>query len=397
MACGERVGCPERAEASRREGTRNDMLRFLTAGESHGRALLAILEGIPAGLALSEDDIAPQMHRRQLGYGRSVRMKLEADKAELVSGVIRGETIGGPVGLRIENRDVRLDEPELTRPRPGHTDLAGAMKFGFTDVRRVLERASARETAARVAVGAVCRRLLAEFGIQVFSHVTEIGNVAIHNRPAEWEAIPAIAEQSELRCIDPEAETAMRQAVEDAKTRGDTLGGVFEVVALGVPPGLGSYVHWDRKLDGRLAQAVMSIHAVKGVEIGPGFSIAQAFGSAAHDEIYWSQQRGFYRETNRAGGTEGGVTTGGPVVVRGAMKPLSTLMSPLHSVDLRTKEPMKGAVVRSDVSAVPAAGVVGEAMVAFVLADAFLEKFGADAISDIRIAFEAYTRRLKGM
>ncbi|HEY3249367.1 MAG TPA: chorismate synthase [bacterium] len=373
------------------------MLRFLTAGESHGRALLAILEGIPAGLALSEDDIAPQMHRRQLGYGRSVRMKLEADKAELVSGVIHGETIGGPVGLRIENRDVRSDEPELTRPRPGHADLVGAMKFGFTDVRRALERASARETAARVAVGAVCRKLLGEFGIQIFSHVTEIGDVAIRARPPRWEDIPAIAEQSELRCADPASDAAMRQAIEDARKRGDTLGGVFEVVALGVPPGLGSYVHWDRKLDGRLAQAVMSIHAVKGVEIGPGFSIARTPGSAAHDEIFWSAERGFYRETNRAGGTEGGVTTGGPLVVRGAMKPLSTLMSPLHSVDIKSKEAVAGAVVRSDVSAVPAAGVVGEAMMAFVLADAFLEKFGGDTLADVQAAYNAYLRRLREM
>jgi chorismate synthase len=373
------------------------VLRFLTAGESHGRALLAILEGIPAGLALSEIDIEPQMRRRQAGYGRSARMKLEADRAELVSGVIRGETIGGPLGLRIENRDVRLEEPELTRPRPGHADLVGAMKHGFTDMRRALERASARETAARVAVGAVCRRLLEEFGIRIFSHVTELGHVAIRHRPERWDEIPAIAEASELRCVDPDAEAAMRELIEDAKQRGDTVGGVFEVVALGLPPGLGSYVHWDRKLDGRLAQAVMSIHAVKGVEIGNGFGVAREPGSTAHDEIFWSQERGFYRETNRAGGTEGGVTTGEPIVVRGAMKPLSTLMSPLRSVDIRTKESITGAVVRSDVSAVPAAGVVGEAMVAFVLADAFLEKFGADAISDIRVAYEAYTRRLREM
>jgi chorismate synthase len=372
-------------------------LRFLTAGESHGRALLAILEGIPAGLALSEEDIEPQMRRRQAGYGRSVRMKLEADRAELVSGVIRGETIGGPLGLRIENRDVRLDEPELSRPRPGHADLVGAMKFGFSDMRRALERASARETAARVAVGAVCRRLLAEFGVSIFSHVTELGHVAIRRRPERWDDIPAMAEESELRCVDPDAGAAMRELIEDAKKRGDTVGGVFEIVALGVPPGLGSYAHWDRKLDGRLAQAVMSIHAVKGVEIGNGFGVAREPGSTAHDEIFWSQERGFYRETNRAGGTEGGVTTGEPVIVRGAMKPLSTLMSPLRSVDLRTKDAIMGAVVRSDVSAVPAAGVVGEAMVAFVLADAFLEKFGADALSDIRVAYDSYLRRLREM
>lgn len=372
-------------------------LRFLTAGESHGRALLAILDGIPAGLPLDEDEIDAQMRRRQLGYGRSVRMKLETDRAELIAGVMHGETIGGPVGLRIDNRDIRVDEPELTRPRPGHADLVGAMKYGFTDVRRALERASARETAARVAVGAVCRRLLREFGIQIFSHVTEIGGAAIGRRPARWEEIPLIAEQSELRCVDADAETAMRETIDEAKARGDTVGGVFEVVALGVPPGLGSYTHWDRKLDGRLAQAVLSIHAVKGVEIGNAFAIARTPGSSAHDEILWSSEQGFYRETNRAGGMEGGVTTGEPVVVRGAMKPLSTLMSPLRSVDIKTKSPVSGAVVRSDVTAVPAAGVVGEAMVAFVLADAFLEKFGGDAVADIRAAYDAYARRIKQM
>jgi len=371
------------------------MLRFLTAGESHGKALTAVIEGLPAGLRLSEDDIAPQMLRRQLGYGRSVRMKLEPDRVEITSGLIAGETIGGPLALRIDNRDVRLEEPELTRPRPGHADLVGAMKYGFRDVRRALERASARETAARVAVGAVCRVFLAEFGVRLFSHVTEIGGIAIGRRPERWEEIPEIAESSALRCVDPEAEARMRAAIDQAKRDGDTLGGVFEVVALGLPAGLGSYVHWDRKLDGRLAQAVMSIHAVKGVEIGPGFEIARTPGSRAHDEIFYDQQRGLYRQTNRAGGTEGGVTTGGPLVVRGAMKPLSTLMAPLRSVDLRSKEPVAGAVVRSDVCAVPAAGVVGEAMVAIVLADAFLEKFGSDSMADIRAAYDVYARRTR--
>lgn len=373
------------------------MLRFLTAGESHGKALTAVIEGLPAGLSLSEDDINPQMLRRQLGYGRSVRMKAEADRVEIVSGLMRGETIGGPVALRIENRDVRADEPPLTRPRPGHADLAGAFKYGFSDVRRALERASARETASRVAVGAVCRRFLFEFGVTIFSHVIEIGGVATSRRPERWEDIPRMAEESELRCADPDAETQMREAIDAAREAGDTLGGIFEVVALGVPPGLGSYVHWDRKLDGRLAQAVMSIHAVKGVEVGPGFEVARVSGSRAHDEIFHDPRKGFYRQTNRSGGTEGGVTTGEPLVVRGAMKPLSTLMSPLRSVDLKTKEAVTGAVVRSDICAVPAAGVVGEAMVAFVLADAFLEKFGADVMQDIRAAYGAYTQRLKDM
>jgi len=373
------------------------MLRFLTAGESHGKALTAVLEGLPAGLPLSEEDIHPQMARRQAGYGRSVRMKLEADRVEIVSGLMGGQTIGGPLALRIENRDVRENEPPLTRPRPGHADLVGAMKYGLTDVRRALERASARETAARVAVGAVCRRLLGEFGVTIFSHVIEIGGIGVRNRPQRWEEIPDIAEASELRCVDAEADEQMRTAIEDAKKRGDTLGGVFEVVALGVPPGLGSYVHWDRKLDARLAQAVMSIPAIKGVEIGPGFDLARSSGLQAHDEIMYERGQGFHRDTNRAGGTEGGVTTGGPLVIRGAMKPLSTLMAPLQSVDIATKEPIKGAVVRSDVCAVPAAGVVGEAMVAYVVADAFLEKFGADALSDMRVAYDAYKRRLAEM
>lgn len=373
------------------------MLRFLTAGESHGRALTAIIEGLPAGLSLSEEDINPQMARRQRGYGRSARMKIETDRVEIVSGLMHGETVGGPVSLKIENRDYRAEEPELTRPRPGHADLAGTMKYGFADVRRALERASARETAARVAAGAVCQKLLGEFGIRIFSHVLEIGGVAIRSRPARWEEIPEVAESSELRCVDPEAEAQMRAAIDDAKKNGDTLGGVFEVVALGVPPGLGSYAQWDRRLDGRLAQAVLSIHGVKGVEIGPAFEMARTPGSRAHDEIFWSPDRGFFRETNRAGGTEGGVSTGQPLVVRGAMKPLSTLMSPLRSVDITTKEPVKGAVVRSDVCSVPSAGVVAEAMVAFVAADAFLEKFGGDSLRDIRLAYEAYQRRLREM
>jgi len=372
-------------------------LRFLTAGESHGQALTVIIEGLPSGLRLSEDDLNAQMTRRQVGYGRSPRMKLEADRVEIVSGLMGAETIGAPLALRVENRDVRKNEPELTRPRPGHADLAGAMKYGFTDVRRALERASARETAARVAAGAVCRAFLTAFGVSVFSHVTEIGAVAIRERPARWEDIPALAEASDLRCVDAQAEARMRDAIEAAKTAGDSLGGVFEVVALGVPPGLGSYVHWDRKLDGRLAQAVMSIHAVKGVEIGPGFEMARTPGSRAHDEIYYAPDRGFFRETNRAGGTEGGVTNGEPLAVRGAMKPLSTLMEPLLSVDLATKEPSRGAVVRSDVCAVPAAGVVGEAMVAFVLADAFLEKFGGDTMEDIQTAYAAYQARIRSM
>lgn len=371
------------------------ILRFLTAGESHGRALVAILEGLPAGLPIDEDYLTAQMARRQLGYGRGGRMQIEQDRAEIVSGVIRGETIGAPVALWIGNRDWRQDEPDITRPRPGHTDLVGALKYGFDEVRRVLERSSARETAARVAAGALCRKLLEEFGVRLLSHVTEIGGEAIETRPERWEDIPALAEASVVRCVDPGAEVRMKAAIDAAGERGDTLGGVFEVVALGLPPGLGSYVHWDRKIDARLAAALMSINAIKGVELGLGFEVARTPGSRAHDEISYDAARGFYRETNRSGGIEGGTTTGDPLVVRAAMKPLSTLRTPLRSVDLRTKEPVEAVVVRSDVCAVPAAGVIGEAMVAFVLADAFLEKFGGDAMAHMRQAYEAFVVEVK--
>jgi chorismate synthase len=371
------------------------MLRYLTAGESHGRALVAIIEGLPAGLAVDEDDMNAQMARRMFGHGRGGRMQIEQDRAEIVSGVIRGETIGAPVALWIGNRDWRTDEPDITRPRPGHTDLVGALKYGFDEVRRVLERSSARETAARVAVGAICRRFLDEFGVTVFSHVTEIGGEAIHARPPRWEDIPALAEASAVRCVDPEAETRMKAAIDAAGERGDTLGGVFEVVVLGLPPGLGSYVHWDRKLDARLAAALVSINAIKGVEFGLGFDVARTPGSRAHDEIFYDPARGFYRETNRSGGIEGGTTSGDPLIVRAAMKPLSTLRTPLRSVDLRTKQVVEAVVVRSDVCAVPAAGVIGEAMVAFVLADAFLEKFGGDAMAHIRRAYEQFVVEAK--
>ena len=371
------------------------MLRFLTAGESHGRALVATIEGLPAGLSIDEEYINAQMARRQFGYGRGGRMEIEQDRAEIVSGTIRGETIGAPVALWIGNRDHRTDEPDITRPRPGHTDLVGALKYGFDEVRRVLERSSARETAARVAVGAVCRRLLEEFGVQLMSHVTEIGGEVMHSRPARWEDIPALAEASAVRCVDPEAEARMKAAIDAAGERGDTLGGVFEVVVLGLPPGLGTYVHWDRKLDARLAAALISINAVKGVEFGLGFEVARTPGSRAHDEIFYDPSRGFYRQTNRSGGIEGGTTSGDPLVVRAAMKPLSTLRTPLRSVDLRTKEVVEAVVVRSDVCAVPAAGVIGEAMVAYVLADAFLEKFGGDAMAHIRRAYEQFVHEAR--
>lgn len=368
------------------------MLRFLTAGESHGRGLLAILEGVPAGVPVSEEGIDIQLARRQHGYGRGGRMQIEQDRAEIYSGIMGGTTIGAPIGLLIGNKDWRKEEPPLTRPRPGHADLAGALKYHFDDVRRVLERSSARETVARVAVGAVCRALLAQFGISLCSHVVELGGITATRRPERPEDIPALAERSPLRCVDAEAEARMIAAIDEAKERGDTLGGVFEVIVTGLPVGLGSYVHWDRRIDGRLAQAMMSINAIKGVEIGEGFTEARLPGSAAHDEIFYDSTRGFYRGTNQAGGTEGGMTTGDALVVRAAMKPLSTLRSPLASVDIVTKERVEAAVVRSDVTAVPAAGVIGEAMAAFVLADAMIEKFGADSLDQMRTAYDAHQR-----
>jgi chorismate synthase len=368
------------------------MLRFLTSGESHGRGLLVVVEGMPAGVPVSEDAINEQLARRQRGYGRGGRMQIEQDRAEIYTGVMSGTTIGAPVGLAIGNKDWRKDEPPLTRPRPGHADLAGALKYHFDDVRRVLERSSARETVSRVAAGALARILLAQFGITLFSHVVELGGIAAERRPARLAEIPAIAEASPLRCADPEAEQRMIAAIDEAKARGDTLGGVFEVVALGLPVGLGTYVHWDRRLDGRLAQAMVSINAMKGVEIGRGFEEARLPGSAAHDEIFYEAGRGFYRRTNQSGGTEGGMTTGEPLVVRVAMKPLSTLRSPLASVDIVTKERVEAAVVRSDVTAVPAAGVIGEAMAALVLADAMLEKFGGDSLDQMRVAYDAHRR-----
>jgi len=385
-------------------------LRFLTAGESHGEALVAVVDGVPAGLPLAEADIDEDLARRQRGYGRGGRMKIERDRVRILSGVRWGATLGGPITLQIANRDwenwkatmaVAPPPPgaapkQVTRPRPGHADLAGAMKYGHHDIRNVLERSSARETTARVAVAGVARRLLAEFGITILSHVTEIGPARIApDLDLPWEEIHRRAEASEVRCADPVAEAAMIAAIDGARAQGDTLGGVFEVVALGCPVGLGSYVQWDRRLDGRLAQALCSIQAIKGCEFGLGFETARRPGSAVHDEILFDAESGFKRASNRAGGLEGGVTNGQPVIVRAAMKPISTLRKPLRSVDVATKEPVEAVVERSDVCAVPAAGIVGEAMVAIVLADAFLEKFGGDSLAEIRRNHDAYLDSLK--
>lgn len=395
-------------------------LRFLTAGESHGPALTVILEGVPSGLPLTPDDINRDLQRRQQGYGRGLRMrKIERDIVRFLGGVRHGVTLGSPIAMIIENRDFEnwqlamspepLDEPvpdEKRRPffvpRPGHADLAGAVKYGTKDLRPILERASARETAARVAAGAVAKKLLSELGIRLISHVVALGSVTAQVDASQlpFDEIVARAESSELRCLDTEAEAAMKSLIDAANEKGDTLGGVFEVIAEGVPIGLGSHVHWDRKLDGRLAQAVMSIHAVKGVEIGRAFEMARCFGSQVHDPFLppnpnTPDWRFFPRASNNAGGLEGGVTNGERVIIRGAMKPLSTLRSPLASLDLRTLQPARAHVERSDVCAVPAAGIVAEAMVALVLADALLEKFGGDHMDELKAHLAHYQEQIR--
>ncbi|HYA87484.1 MAG TPA: chorismate synthase [Nitrospirota bacterium] len=384
------------------------MLRFLTAGESHGELLMGIIEGMPAGLLIRVTDIDRDLSRRQVGYGRGNRMKIERDQVKIYSGVRWGRTLGSPVGLMIRNKDwenwrdkmsvdtmfLNSADP-LTRPRPGHADLAGALKYNMTDIRNILERSSARETAMRVAVGSVAKRLLEEFGIEVVSHVLSLGGVYAKVPKISVPELKKRAEVSELRCSDPDAEKRMMRKIDEAKAAGDTLGGVFEVIIQGVPVGLGSHAHWDRKLDARLANALMSIQAIKGVEVGAGFGVANRPGSQVHDEIFWSRKEGFYRKTNMAGGIEGGISNGEPIVLRAAMKPLPTLMKPLRSVDLASKRPFKASVERSDVSAVPAAGVVAEAAVAFEIASALVEKFGGDSIDEMKRNFSQYDRHLK--
>ncbi len=378
-------------------------LRWMTAGESHGPRLTAIVEGIPAGLPLLAADIDADLARRQRGYGRGGRMKIETDRVELVGGVRGGETLGGPIAMSITNKDHDswLDRmapgplpspPEaLTRPRPGHADLAGGQKYDRHDLRDVLERASARETASRTAVGAVCRTLLRALGVDVFARVVAIGSVTVVEGALGLAELRERSRVSDLSCADPEAEARMREAIHTAAHAGDTLGGVFEVVASGLPPGLGSHVQWDRKLDGRLAQALMSIQAIKGVEIGAGFAAARTPGSQVHDPItYDAGAHRFGRTSNNAGGLEGGITNGMPVVCRAAMKPIATLKKALSSVDVKTKEAYAAAFERSDVCAVAAAGVVGEAMVCTVLADAVLEKFGGDSLRELLRNVEGY-------
>jgi chorismate synthase len=381
-------------------------LRVITAGESHGPGLTCVVEGLPAGLELDPEAIDADMARRQLGHGRGGRMKIERDTAQVTAGVRHGRTLGGPVALTVANRDfanweermnpwpVEAAVPEVHLPRPGHADLAGVQKFGFTDVRNVLERASARETAARVAGGALAKGFLAALGVQVFSHVTQIGSVRAPEPdglvPADFTEVDA----SPVRCLDPDASQAMVEEINVLRKRNESLGGVFEVRAFGLVPGLGSHVSWEERLDGRIGLAMLSIQAIKGCGIGDGFDLAGRPGSAAHDEIFYSDERGYYRETNRSGGVEGGMTTGEPLVVRCAMKPLPTLTKPLRSVDIATREPADALRERTDSCTVPAAGVVGEAMLAIVLADAYRSKFGGDHIDDVRTAVEAYERRI---
>lgn len=389
------------------------MFRFTTAGESHGRALVAILEGLPAGLPVDVELVNHELERRQWGYGRGGRMKIERDRAEILSGVRHGLTLGSPLALMIENKDwanwtdvmatdARAElAPEksrrLKRPRPGHADLAGGQKYGARDLRNILERASARETAARVACGAICKQLLSQFGMEIRSHVIQLGGVPQSPLELSWETIAAIPADAPLRCADAEAQSRMIELIDEKRKEGDTLGGIFEVVARGVVVGLGSHTAWDLKLDGRLAHALMSIPAVKAVSIGAGAEVSCLPGSLAHDEIaYDAAARTFKRHTNRAGGLEGGMTNGEEIRLRGFMKPISTLRRALRSVDIDTKEEEAAAFERSDVTAVPAAGVIGEAMTALTLTEAMRDKFGGDSLGEMRHNFEGYREQLRG-
>jgi chorismate synthase len=381
-------------------------LRFVTAGESHGPGLTAVVEGLPAGLELEPEDLDRDLARRQLGHGRGGRMKIETDRAIVTSGVRHGRTLGSPVALRVENRDyanweermnpwpVEAEVAEVHLPRPGHADLAGVQKYGFTDVRNVLERASARETAARVACGALARAFLRRLGVEVHSHVLRVGSVEAPAADGLVGADFAAVDASPVRCLDAEASEAMVAEINRARKANESLGGVFEVRAFGLVPGLGSYASWEERLDARLAGAVMSIQSMKGVGIGDGFDLAARDGSGAHDEIFWAAERGFFRETNRAGGLEGGMTTGEALVVRGAMKPLPTLTKPLRSVDLATKEPAQALRERTDSCTVPAGAVVAEAMVALVVGAAYRDKLGGDHVEDAVAALRAYEERV---
>lgn len=390
-------------------------LRYITAGESHGKALTGILEGIPAGLPISSEEIDIELKRRQGGYGRGGRMKIESDHAEILSGVRSGRTLGSPIAILIENKDYKnwqdvmsvkhraqsIELRKITHPRPGHADLAGAMKYGHDDIRNILERSSARETAMRVAIGAIAKKFLLTFNIKIGSYVIQIGSQKLEVRSLnfsgeEFQNIFKKAEKSPVRCPDPSASKKMIKLINKAIKDGNSLGGIFEVFAIDIPVGLGSHIQWDRRLDARLAYALMSIQAIKGVEIGFGFEMSKRFGSEVMDEIFYSQKtEGFYRRTNFAGGIEGGMTNGMPVVLRAAMKPIPTQRKPLRSVDIKTKKQVKAVYERSDICAVPAAGVIGESVVALTLADAFLEKFGGDSMTETKCNYKSYLKYIK--
>lgn len=372
------------------------MLRYLTAGESHGKCLVAILDGVPAGLAVDKTLIDKDLARRMSGYGRGRRMKIESDRVEILSGLRRSRTIGSPVTLLIDNVDQSLNRlAAVYEPRPGHADLGGILKYDLDDVRSVLERASARETASRVGVGAVCKMLLAEFAVKITSHVTCIGTVELKTRQMHFDNIKAMAEKSCVRCADPRVSRLMCGEIDRAAKEHDTLGGIFEVIVTGLPPGLGSYTQWDKRIDANLAKAVMSIQAVKAVSFGAGPAIAKRRGSDLHDEVFYHGSKGFYRKTNNAGGIEGGMTNGEDVIIQAVMKPIATLRKPLSSVDIRTKKAVKAAVQRSDTCAVPAAGIVGEAMVAMEVANAMIEKFGGDSVKEMRRNYLGYIEQIR--
>ncbi|ABR46874.1 Chorismate synthase [Alkaliphilus metalliredigens QYMF] len=378
------------------------MFRLLTAGESHGKSLVGVIEGFPANVKIDIEEINRDLGRRQRGYGRGGRMKIEKDRVEILSGVRGGKTLGSPISFLIENKDyanwepymnpeaVDGEEKRVTQPRPGHGDLTGTLKYGFDDIRNVLERSSARETAVRVAIGSLAKQLMREFHIEVYSHVTAIGSVSLGEPVENIEKIKR-AEDSEVRCLDPEVEKAMIEEIKRAKEEGDSLGGIFEIHVTGVPRGLGSYVQWDHKLDAKLAHALMSIQAIKGVEVGCGFDQAQKKGSQVHDEIFFSQEKDYYRKTNYAGGIEGGMSNGENIHLRCAMKPIPTLYKPLRTVDIETKEAVLATVERSDSCAVPAASIVGEMVAITVIAQEFLKKFGSDSLEEIRKTWKSYT------
>jgi chorismate synthase len=372
------------------------MLRYLTGGESHGKYMLAIVDGVPAGLYVDKTVIDDELTRRMIGYGRGKRMAIEADKVEIVSGLRSQKTIGSPISFLIKNIDQSIDTlPKIYEPRPGHADLSGALKYNLSDIRDCLERASARETVCRVAVGALCKVLLAQFDVKIGSHVIAIGAAVSRAKDLRLEKIISISSESPVMCADISASNDMCREIDKAAREGDTLGGIFEVIIHGIPPGLGSYTQWDRRIDANLARAIMAIQAIKGVSFGIGFESAALKGSLAHDEIFYDKKKRFYRKTNNSGGIEGGMTNGEDIIIRAAMKPISTLKRPLSSVNIRTKKPIKAAVERSDVCAVPAAAVIGEAVSSIEIANAFLEKFGGDSMKEMKRNYDGYMAQVR--